>query len=117
MFEGLETGGYAEFQDRVQGADKSTLHWIAAQLMNPTIDTPQGERMLQTMSKTNIFSGGQHSNCDGSYKIIQQNSGRWWYRTLFHQLKHEIIISCLISMKYLIVQQFFSTYQSITKNL
>ena len=52
MFEGLETGGYAEFQDRVQGADKSTLHWIAAQLMNPTIDTPQGERMLQTMSKT-----------------------------------------------------------------
>ena len=59
MFEGLETGGYAEFQDRVQGADKSTLHWIAAQLMNPTIDTPQGERMLQTMSKTNIFSGGQ----------------------------------------------------------
>lgn len=59
VFEGLETGGYAEFQDRVQGADKSTLHWIAAQLMNPTIDTPQGERMLQTMSKTNIFSGGQ----------------------------------------------------------
>ena len=59
VFQGLEDGGYEEFQERVQDSDKSTLQWIAAQLMNPTIDTLQGERMMQTMSKTNVFSGSQ----------------------------------------------------------
>jgi ubiquinone/menaquinone biosynthesis C-methylase UbiE len=59
LFEGLEEGGYNAFQERVQEADVSTLHWVAAQLMNPTMDSPQGERMLQAMSKTNIFSGSQ----------------------------------------------------------
>ena len=33
VFQGLEDGGYEEFQERVQDSDKSTLQWIAAQFL------------------------------------------------------------------------------------
>jgi len=58
-FQALEDEGHKAFQTKVQESDGPVLHWIASQLMQPHLDTPQAERMLRAMNEITLFSGSR----------------------------------------------------------